>query len=128
MSDIPREHLRRDRTNASGYVCPTENQAIYMADRGIQYKYTAPTRKKPVETLRPVNPPQPKPKNPPPQPKPKDENLKRARQLYTALCSIAGMMDFTITNVELKCKGDPSHYQNIGEKRSIVRIEEEVML
>ena len=33
---------RRDYTNASGYICPTENTAIYNADRGIKDSYTAP--------------------------------------------------------------------------------------
>ena len=29
---------RRDYTNASGYFCPTENTAIYLADRETQQK------------------------------------------------------------------------------------------
>lgn len=29
---------RRDYTNASGYFCPTENTAIYLADREPQPK------------------------------------------------------------------------------------------
>ena len=114
MNDMPREHLRRDRTNASGYVSPTENQAIYMVDRGIQYKYTAPARKTSTETLRP--------KNTPPKPAPKDENLKRARQLYGALCNIAGMMDVSIEEITLKCKGDPYRYKTVGEKRTLERV------
>jgi len=103
--------VRRDITNAQGYICPTENQAVYNADH--------PHQEPPVK-------PKPRPqvlreKQTPPPPKPKDENLKRARQLYSALCCIAGMMDVTIVDIALKCKGDPYRYHTVGEKRVIER-------
>lgn len=113
MNDLPRERIRRDYTNASGYVCPTENQAIYNVDRGICDSYTAPMRQTKTEVLKTKNPPTP--------PKEKDENLKRARQLYGVLCNIAGMMDCTIKEITIKHKGDPSRYKNIGEKKTIER-------
>lgn len=118
-NDMPRERIRREYTNASGYFCPTENQAIYNADRGIRETYTAPQRKVQTETLRVKNKPAPAPP-----PKPKDENLKRARQLYAALCGIASMMDVSIEEITLKCKGDPYRYKNTGDKKALERVTE----
>lgn len=115
-NDMPRERIRRDYTNASGYICPTENAAIYNADKGVRESYTAPMRKVQTETLRVKNKPAPT------LPKPKDENLKRARQLYAALCGIAGMMDVSIEEITLKCKGDPYRYKSTGEKKTLERI------
>lgn len=118
-NDMPRERIRREYTNASGYFCPTENQAIYNADRGIRETYTEPQRKVQTETLRVKNKPAPAPP-----PKPKDENLKRARQLYAALCGIASMMDVSIEEITLKCKGDPYRYKNTGDKKALERVTE----
>jgi len=105
--------VRRDYTNAEGYICPTENAAVRNVDRGYTAAYTAPIRKLKTQTMRA--------KVPTPPQKPKDENLKRARQLYSALCCIAGMMDVTIVDIALKCKGDPYRYHTVGEKRVIER-------
>lgn len=102
---------RRDYTNASGYICPTENTAIYNADRGIKDSYTAPMIRPKVERL----------KQTPPPPKPKDENLQKARRMYAALCGIAAMMDMSIENITLKVKGDASRYKNNGEKKCVER-------
>ena len=117
-NDMPRERIRRDYTNASGYICPTENAAIYNADKGVRESYTAPMRKVQTETLLVKNKPAPT------LPKPKDENLKRARQLYAALCNIAGMMDVSIEEITLKCKGDPYRYKNTGDKKMLERVTE----
>lgn len=46
-----------------------------------------------------------------------------ARRLNGIRTSIAGMMDFTIADITLKCKGDPSRYRTIGEKQTIERAE-----
>lgn len=46
---------RRDYTNASGYFCPTENTAIYLADREPQPKGAYPNCAAPsaaIEALR----------------------------------------------------------------------------
>ena len=107
--------VRRDYTNAEGYICPTENAAVRNVDRGYTAAYTAPIRKLKTQTMRA--------KVPTPPQKPKDENLKRARQFFCVLTSIAGMMDFTIADITLKCKGDPSRYRTIGEKQTIERAE-----
>jgi len=106
---------RRDYTNAEGYICPTENSAVRNVDRGYTAVYTAPVKPPKTKVL--------KQKQAPPPPKPKDENLKRARQFFCVLTSIAGMMDFTIADITLKCKGDPSRYRTIGEKQTIERAE-----
>ena len=103
--------VRRDITNAQGYICPTENQAVYNADHPHR---DPPAKPKPrTQVLRE--------KQAPPPPKPKDENLKRARQMYSALCCIAGMMDISIDSITLKCKGDPARYSSIGDKKAIER-------
>lgn len=38
------------------------------------------------------------------------EQLKKARQLWTALTGIAAMLDFSITKLEMKAKGSPTRY------------------
>ena len=105
--------VRRDYTNAEGYICPTENEAVRNVDRGYTAAYTEPIRKPKTQTMRE--------KVPTPPPKPKDENLKRVRQMYSALCCIAGMMDISIDSITLKCKGDPARYSSIGDKKAIER-------
>lgn len=124
---------RRDYTNASGYFCPTENAAIYSADRK-----PAPQRQKHSGVLRDGaikqmdegrdmrksvaayfgSLPQEKPT-----PKPKDENLKRVRNLYTAITAIAAMMDMSIDDITIKAKGDPGRYKTVGPARTIERVE-----
>ena len=104
---------RRDYTNAEGYICPTENSAVRNVDRGYTAVYTAPVKPPKTKVLRE--------KQAPPPPKPKDENLKRVRQMYSALCCIAVMMDISIDSITLKCKGDPGRYSSIGDKKAIER-------
>lgn len=48
-------------------------------------------------------------------------NLKRVRQLFSALCSIAGIVDCTIESITIKAKGDPCRYKAMGETRTIER-------
>lgn len=103
---------RRDYTNASGYICPTENAAIYNVDRGIKDSYTAPMIRPKAVRLKQTPPP-----------KPKDENLQRARRMFTALCAVAAMMDISIDDITLKIKGDAARYKNIGEKKCIERMD-----
>ena len=105
---------RRDYTNASGYICPTENAAVYNVDRGIKDSYTAPMIRPKVGRLKQIPPP----------PKPKDENLQKARRMYAALCGIAAMMDMSIEGITLKVKGDAARYKNIGEGKTIERTNE----
>lgn len=124
---------RRDYTNASGYFCPTENTAIYLADREPQPK---PQRHRGVLTERDLaqmdasrkarasmaayfeDPPQKKPA-----PKPKDDDLRRVRNLYAAICSIAAMMDMSIDDITIKVKGDSGRYKTVGPARTIERVE-----
>lgn len=105
--------IRRDITNAQGYICPTENAAVWNADHPHREPPVKPKQR--TQVLRE--------KQAPPPPKPKDENLKRARQFFCVLTSIAGMMDFTIADITLKCKGDPSRYRTMGDKQTIERME-----
>ena len=101
--------MRRDITNQQGYICPTENEAIKNATK----KKNPQNRKTLV--LKQKGPAQTPPKQ-------TDENLKKARQLYSALCCIAGMMDCTIEEITIKAKGDSDRYKAIGEKRTIERV------
>ena len=117
--------IRRDYTNEYGYFCPTENTAIYLADREPQPK---PQRHSGVLTERDMaqmdaprkvrfeNPPQKKPVQ-------KDANLKRARHLYAAICSIAAMMDMSIDDITIKVKGDSGRYKTVEPARTIERVE-----
>lgn len=83
---------RRDYTNASGYICPTETTAIYNADRGIKDSYTAPMIRPKVERL----------KQTPPPPKPKDENLQKAKRMYCDYCN--SLMDFIMVHTYIVCR------------------------
>lgn len=125
--------MRRDYTKQYGYICPTENSAVYFADRKPQ-----PSRPKHSGVLREGalkqmdegrdmresvaayfdSLPQEKPT-----PKPKDENLKRVRNLYTAITAIAAMMDMSIDDITIKAKGDPSRYKTSGPAQTIERVE-----
>ena len=110
--------MRRDITNQHGYICPTENMAIKNTNsiidelaeiKAIEMECRlkkARKKKGPAQTP----------------PKQSDENLKKARQLFSALCCIAGMMDCTIEDITIKAKGDSDRYKTIGEKRVIERI------
>ena len=107
--------MREDFTNQHGYFCPTENEAIKRVDRGIKDSITGSASNKKIRTMKAKGPAQTPPKQ-------SDENLKKARQLFSALCCIAGMMDCTIEDITIKAKGDSDRYKTIGEKRVIERI------
>ena len=113
--------MRRDITNQHGYICPTENMAIKNINKTIdelaEFKAVEleQRRKSAVRKKKPKGPAQTPPKQ-------SDENLKKARQLFSALCCIAGMMDCTIEDITIKAKGDPDRYKTIGEIRAIERV------
>jgi hypothetical protein len=102
--------MRRDFTNQHGYFCPTENMAIKNANKNSKESVIV---KKPKRKAK--GPSQTPPKQ-------TDENLKKTRQLYSALCCIAGMMDCTIEDITIKAKGDSDRYKTVGEKRVIERV------
>lgn len=112
--------IRRDFTNQFGAFTPTETAAIANVDRERRPNPPTPPRTRVMreeECARlSVQKRQPAPQ--------KDGNLKRVRQLYCALCSIAGMMDCQIESLTLKCKGDTDFYQTMGVTRKIERCEQ----
>lgn len=133
---------RRDYTNASGYFCPTENTAIYLADRDPQQNpQQKPQRRSGVLNEQDIaqmdsgrdirksiaayfdSLPQETPK---PTPKPKDIDLKRVRALYVAFSSIAAIVDMRIDDITITIKGDGSRYKTVGKTRTIERMEESV--
>ena len=133
---------RRDYTNASGYFCPTENTAIYLADRDPQQNpQQKPQRRSGVLTEQDIaamdsgrskrtslveyfdSLPQETPK---PTPKPNDIDLKRVRALYVAFSSIAAIVDMRIDDITITIKGDGSRYKTVGKTRTIERMEESV--
>lgn len=133
---------RRDYTNASGYFCPTENTAIYLADREPQQNpQQKPQRRSGVLNEQDIAQmdsgrskrtslaeyfdsfPQETPK---PTPKPNDIDLKRVRALYVAFSSIAAIVDMRIDDITITIKGDGSRYKTVGKTRTIERMEESV--
>lgn len=124
---------RRDYTNASGYFSPTENTAIYLADREPQQK---PQRHSGVLTERDIAAMDSGRNKRPslaeyfdslpqkPTSKPTDDALKRVRKMYLVFCSIAAMMDMSIDDITIKVKGDESRYKPVGSTRTIERMEE----
>ena len=133
---------RRDYTNASGYFCPTENTAIYLADREPPQKpQQKPPKHSGVLTERDIaamdrgrskrtsrveyfdSLPQETPKQ---TPKPNDIDLKRVRALYVAFSSIAAIVDMRIDDITITIKGDGSRYKTVGKTRTIERMEESV--
>ena len=111
--------MRRDFTNQSGYFCPTENKAIKntnsIIDELAEIKAIQKEQKRRSTVYKKKGPAQTPPKQ-------SDENLKKARQLFSALCCIAGMMDCTIEDITIKAKGDSDRYKTVGEKRAIERV------
>lgn len=110
--------IRRDYTNGQGYVCPTENTAVHNLDKPPERPVTVRRYK---TTLREED--QKKLDRPTPMQrmaqiaeqeeraaKQEAEQLKKARQLWTALTGIAAMLDFSITKLEMKAKGSPTRY------------------
>ena len=133
---------RRDYTNASGYFSPTENTAIYLADREPQQNpQQKPQRRSGVLNEQDIaqmdsgrskrtslveyfdSLPQEQPR---PTPKPKDIDLKRVRAFYLAICSIAAIVDMSIDDITITVKGDASQYKPVGKTRTIERMEERV--
>lgn len=109
--------IRRDYTNGSGYVCPTENAAIGHLDKpkeriprparhsGVLHEQELNRMSKPtpMQTLAQIAEKEAQ--------EAKDaENLKKARQLMNVLTTIAQMVDFSVTGIELKPKGSPVRY------------------
>ena len=111
--------MRRDFTNQHGYFCPTENMAIKNVNSIVnelaEIKAIEKERKLKSTVYKKKGPAQTPPKQ-------SDENLKKARQLFSALCCIAGMMDCTIEDITIKAKGDSDRYKTVGEKRAIERV------
>lgn len=106
--------IRRDYTNGSGYVCPTENAAIGHLDKQKE-RIPRPARHSGVLHEQELN----RMSKPTPmqalaqiaEQETKDaENLKKARQLMNVLTTIAQMVDFSVTGIELKPKGSPVRY------------------
>lgn len=110
--------IRRDYTNGQGYVCPTENTAVYNMDKPPERPVTARPykmtlheqdlkrldRPAPVQILGQIAEQEERAA------KQEAEQLKKARQLWTALTGIAAMLDFSITRLELKAKGSAARY------------------
>lgn len=106
--------IRRDYTNGSGYVCPTENAAICHLDKpkeriprparhsGVLHEQELSRMSKPtpMQALAQIAAQEAK----------EAENLKKARQLMNVLTTIAQMVDFCVTGIELKPKGSPVRY------------------
>lgn len=119
--------IRRDYTNGQGYVCPTENTAVYNLDKPPErpvtvrpYKTTLreadcqkPDRPTPMQRLSQIAEQEERAA------KQEAEQLKKARQLWTALTGIAAMLDFSITKIELKGKGSPTRYYK-DEKTAVL--------
>lgn len=109
--------IRRDYTNGSGYVCPTENAAIGHLDKPKE-RIPRPARHSGVLHEQELNRmSKPKPMQALAQIAEKEaqeakdaENLKKARQLMNVLTTIAQMVDFSVTGIELKPKGSPVRY------------------
>lgn len=125
---------RRDYTNASGYFSPTENTAIYLADREPPQK---PQRRSGVLTeqdIAKMDSGRSKRTSlveyfdslPQETPNPKDIDLKRVRALYVAFSSIAAIVDMRIDDITITIKGDGSQYKPVGKTRTIERMDERV--
>lgn len=112
--------IRRDYTNGSGYICPAENEAIRNLDRPKEKPVTPRPYKNvlreqdikrmerptPMQTLAYIAA-----RGAQDAQEAKDaENLKKARQLMNVLTTIAQMVDFSVTGIELKPKGSPDTY------------------
>lgn len=112
--------IRRDYTNGSGYVCPTENAAIGHLDK-LKERIPRPARHSGVlheQELNRMSKPTPMQalaqiaaRGAQDAQEAKDaENLKKARQLMNVLTTIAQMVDFSVTGIELKLKDSPVRY------------------
>ena len=115
--------IRRDYTNGSGYVCPTENAAISHLDKPKE-RIPRPARHSGVLHEQELN----RMSKPTPmqalaqiaEREAKDaENLKKARQLMNVLTTIAQMVDFSVTGIELKPKGSKDTYYKDAETQTM---------
>lgn len=112
--------IRRDYTNGSGYICPAENEAIRNLDRPKEKPVTPRPYKNVLREQEIKRMDKPTPMQALAQiaargaqdaQEAKDaENLKKARQLMNVLTTIAQMVDFSVTGIELKPKGSPDTY------------------
>lgn len=110
--------IRRDYTNGQGYVCPTENTAVHNLDKPPERPVQAKPYSKVMheEALKKLDRPTPMQvlgqiaEQEDQTAKREAEQLKKARQLWTALTGIAAMLDFSITKLEMKAKGSPTRY------------------
>ena len=115
--------IRRDYTNGSGYVCPTENAAIRHLDKPKE-RIPRPARHSGVLREQELN----RMSKPTPmqalaqiaEREAKDAaNLKKARQLMNVLTTIAQMVDFSVTGIELKPKGSQDTYYKDTETQTM---------
>ncbi len=109
--------IRRDYTNGSGYICPAENEAIRNLDRPKEKPVTPRPYKNVLREQDIKRMERPTPIQALAQIAARDaqeakdaENLKKARQLMNVLTTIAQMVDFSVTGIELKPKGSPDTY------------------
>lgn len=109
--------IRRDYTNGSGYICPAENEAIRNLDRPKEKPVTPRPYKNVLREQEIKRMDKPTPMQALAQIAAQDaqeakdaENLKKARQLMNVLATIAQMVDFCVTGIELKPKGSPVRY------------------
>lgn len=109
--------IRRDYTNGSGYICPAENEAIRNLDRPKEKPVTPRPYKNVLREQDIKRMERPTPMQALAQIAARDaqeakdaENLKKARQLMNVLTTIAQMVDFSVTGIELKPKGSPVRY------------------
>lgn len=119
--------IRRDYTNGQGYVCPTENTAVHNLDKPPERPVTVRPYKTTLreEDLKKLDRPTPMQRlaqiaeQEERAAKRDEDQLKKARQLWTALTGIAAMLDFSITKLEMKAKGSPTRYYK-DEKTAVL--------
>lgn len=119
--------IRRDYTNGQGYVCPTENTAVHNLDKPPERPMTVKPYKMTLheQDLKRLDRPTPMQilgqiaEREERAAKQEAEQLKKARQLWTALTGIAAMLDFSITKLEMKAKGSPARYYK-DEKTAVL--------
>lgn len=109
--------IRRDYTNGSGYICPAENEAIRNLDKPKEKPVTPRPYKNVLREQDIKRMERPTPMQALAQIAARDaqeakdaENLKKARQLMNVLTTIAQMVDFSVTGIEIKPKGSPDTY------------------
>lgn len=117
---------RRDYTNGSGYICPAENEAIRNLDRPKEKPVTPRPYKNVLREQDIKRMERPTPMQALAQIAARDaqeakdaENLKKARQLMNVLTTIAQMVDFSVTGIELKPKGSPDTYYKDAETQTM---------